>query len=328
MRRRKFIALLGGAAAAWPLAVRAQPRERMRRIGVLMNLTAGDQEAQSRIAGFLQSLQERGWVVGRNVRVEYRWGGGDAALYRKGAEELIALAPDVLLASGSAALTALRPLTRTEPIVFVNVVDPVGGGFVASLAHPGGNCTGFTLFEYSIAGKWVELLKQVAPGLKYAAILRDPRGPWASAQFGAIQAVAPSLGIELTAIDSREAVTIERAITAFAQRPNGALVTTASNIGSHRKLIIELAARHRLPAIYPFAYYVNDGGLLAYGPNSIDQYRLAAGYLDRILKGEKPADLPVQAPTKYELVINLKTAKALGLDVPPTVLARADDVIE
>jgi ABC-type uncharacterized transport system substrate-binding protein len=302
VKRRDFITLFGGAAAAWPLAVRAQPRERMRRIGVLMNLTAGDQEAQSRIAGFLQSLQERGWVVGRNVRVEYRWG-GDAALYRKGAEELIALAPDVLLASGTGALTALQPLTQTEPIVFVNVVDPVGGGFVASLAHPGGNCTGFTVFEYSIAGKWVELLKQVAPGLKYAAILRDPRGPWASAQFGAIQAVAPSLGIELTAIDSREAVTIERAITAFAQKPNGGLITTASAIGPHRKLIIERAARHRLPAIYPFAYYANDGGLLAYGPNSIDQYGLAAGYVDRLLK-EKPADLPEQTPTKYELVIN------------------------
>jgi putative tryptophan/tyrosine transport system substrate-binding protein len=327
VRRRRFITLLGGAAVC-PLAVRAQQRERMRRIGVLMNLSPGDQEGQSRIAGFLQGLQERGWAVGGNVRIDYRWGGNDAALYRKGAEELIALAPDILMASGTAALGALHSLTRTVPIVFANVIDPVGGGFVASLAQPKGNATGFTVFEYSIAGKWLERLKQIAPSLRYAAVLRDPSSPYASGQFGVIQALAPSLGVELVPVDSREAEEIERAITAFAQKPNGGLLITASAIGLQRKLIIELAARYRLPAIYPFAFYAGDGGLLAYGPNSIDQYRRAAGYVDRILKGEKPADLPVQAPVKYDLVINLRTARALGLDVPAVLLATADEVIE
>jgi putative ABC transport system substrate-binding protein len=330
VKRRTFITLLGGAAA-WPLATRAQQREPMRRIGVLMNQSPGDQEAQSRIAGFLQGLQERGWEVGRNVRIEYRWGGAaDAALYRKDADELIAGAPDVLLASTDSALAALQQLTRTVPIVFVNVVDPVGRGFVASLAQPGGNSTGFTVFEYSIAGKWLELLKQIAPNLRYTGILRAPSGAGGGAigQFGVIQALAPSLGVELAPIDASDAETIERGITAFAQKPNGGLVTLASNLGLHRELISALAARHRLPAIYPFAYYAHAGGLLAYGPNSIDNYRRAAGYVDRILKGEKPADLPVQAPTKYELVINLKTAKALGLTVPDALLARADEVIE
>jgi putative tryptophan/tyrosine transport system substrate-binding protein len=327
VKRRQFITLIGGAAA-WPLAARAQPRKPMRRIGVLTNLTAGDQEAQSRIAGFLQGLQERGWVVGRNVRIDYRWGGNDAALFRKSAEELLALAPDIFLATGAIGLSALQPLTRTVPIVFVNVVDPVGGGFVASLAHPGGNCTGFTVFEFSIAGKWAELLKQAVPGLRNTAILRDPSVASAGAQFGAIQAVAPSLGLELTPIDSREAETIERGVGAFARKSNGGLVTLSSSVGVHRKLVIELAARHRLPAIYPFAYYASDGGLLAYGPDSVENYRRAAGYVDRILNGEKPGDLPVQAPTKYELVINLKTAKTLGLEIPPTLLARADEVIE
>ena len=267
-------------------------------------------------------------MVGGNVRIDYRWGGNDAALYRKGAEELIALAPDIVVASGTVALGAVHSQTRTVPIVFVNAVDPVGGGFVASLGHPGGTSTGFTVFEYSIAGKWLNFLKQIAPNLRYAAVLRDPSTPHSSAQFGVIQALAPSLSVELVPIDSRSAEEIERAITAFAQKPNGGLVATACALGLNRKLIIELAARHRLPAIYPFAFYAGDGGLLAYGPNSIDQYRRAAGYVDRILKGEKPADLPVQAPTKYELVINLKTAKALGLDVPATLLARADEVIE
>jgi putative tryptophan/tyrosine transport system substrate-binding protein len=327
MRRREFIALIGGVAT-WPLAVRAQPRVRMRRIGVLMNLDAGDQEGQSRIAGFLQGLQERGWAVGGNVRIDFRWGGNDAALYRKGAEELIALGPDIVVASGTVALGAVHSQTRTVPIVFVNVVDPVGGGFVVSLGHPGGNSTGFTVFEYSIAGKWLELLKQIEPNLRYAAVLRDPNNPTASGQFGVIQALAPSLDVELVPIDSREAEEIERAISTFAQKRNGGLVITASAIGLHRKLIIELAARQRLPAIYPFAYYASDGGLLAYGPNSIDQYRRAAGYVDRILKGEKPADLPVQAPVKYELVVNLKTAKALGREVPPALLTQADEVIE
>jgi putative ABC transport system substrate-binding protein len=326
--RREFIVGLGGAAMASPLLAHAQQHERMRRIGVLMNLSPGDQEGQSRIAGFLQGLQEHGWAVGGNVRIDYRWGGNDAGLYRKGAEEFIAATPDVLLASTDFALTALQSLTRTVPIVFVNLVDPVGGGFVASLAHPGGNCTGFTVFEYSIAGKWVELLKQVAPGTRYAAILRDSSFPGAGAQFGVIQAVAPFLGIEPMPIDSREAVSIERSITVFAQKPNAALVTTASGIGLHRKLIIELAARYRLPAIYPFAFYASDGGLLAYGPNSIDPYRRAAGYVDRILRGEKPADLPVQAPVKYDLVINVKTATVLGLTLPPFLLATADAVIE
>jgi putative tryptophan/tyrosine transport system substrate-binding protein len=327
MRRREVIRLIGGAAA-WPLAARAQPRERMRRIGVLMNLDAGDQEGQSRIAGFLQGLQERGWVVGGNVRIDFRWGGNDAALYRKGAEELIALGPDIVVASGTVALGAVHSQTRTVPIVFVNVVDPVGGGFVVSLGHPGGNSTGFTVFEYSIAGKWLELLKQIEPNLRYAAVLRDPNNPTASGQFGVIQALAKSLDVEVVPIDSREAEEIERAISTFAQKRNGGLVITASAIGLHRKLIIELAARQRLPAIYPFAYYASDGGLLAYGPNSIDQYRRAAGYVDRILKGEKPADLPVQAPVKYELVVNLKTAKALGREVPPALLTQADEVIE
>jgi putative ABC transport system substrate-binding protein len=293
-----------------------------------MQFTADDPEAQARIAGLLQGLQERGWVVGGNVRIDHRWGRNDAALYRKGAEELIALAPDILVASGTQALAAVHSLTRTLPIVFVNIVDPVGGGFVASLARPGNNSTGFTVFEYSIAGKWLELLKQIAPNLRHAAVLRDPSTPHASAQFGVIQALAPSLSVEIVPIDSRIAEEIERAITAFAQKPNGGLITTASAIGLNRKLIIGLAARHRLPAIYPFAFYAGDGGLLAYGPNSIDPYRRAAGYVDRILKGEKPADLPVQAPTKYELVINLKTAKALGIDVPATLLAIADEVIE
>jgi putative ABC transport system substrate-binding protein len=262
------------------------------------------------------------------VRIDYRWGGNDAALYRKSAEELIALAPDVLMASGSAALGAFHSLTRTVPIVFANVIDPVGAGFVASLAQPKGNATGFTVFEYSIAGKWLERLKQIAPSLRYTAVLRDPSSPYASGQFGVIQALAPSLGVELVPVDSREAEEIERAISAFAQKPNGGLLITASAIGLQRKLIIELAAGYRLPAIYPFAYYASDGGLLAYGPNSIDQYRRAAGYVDRILKGEKPADLPVQAPVKYDLVINLRTARALGLDVPPVLLATADEVIE
>jgi putative tryptophan/tyrosine transport system substrate-binding protein len=328
MRRRTFISLVG-AAATWPLAARAQQRDRMRRIGVLMNQSPGDQEAQSRIAGFLQGLQELGWMVGRNVRIEYRWGGAaDAAQYRKGADELIAVAPDILLASTDSALDALQSVTRTVPIVFVNVVDPVGRGFVASLARPGGNSTGFTVFEYSIAGKWLELLKQIAPSLRYAGILRAPSGAGSIGQFGVIQALAPSLGLELVPIIASEAETIERGVTAFAQKSERGLVTLASDLGSHRELIIALAARHRLPAIYPFAYYANAGGLLSYGPNSIDNYRRAAGYVDRILKGEKPSDLPVQAPVKYDLVINLKAAKALGLTMPDRLLATADDVIE
>jgi putative tryptophan/tyrosine transport system substrate-binding protein len=292
-----------------------------------MNLTPGDPEAQTRIAGFMQGLQELGWAVGRNLRVDYRWG-GDADRYRIGAEELVALAPNVILASTNPALVAAQQVTRTLPIVFVNVVDPVGQGFVAGLARPGGNATGFTLYEYGIAGKWLELLKQIAPRVTRAAILRDPTNSNSLGQLGAIQAVAPSLGVELTLIDGRDAAGTEHKVTTFARSPNGGLIVLASGLGGHRDLYITLAARHRLPAVYPFPYFVSAGGLICYGPDSVDQYRRAATYVDRILKGEKAADLPVQAPVKYELVINLKTAKALGLDVPATVLARADEVIE
>jgi ABC-type uncharacterized transport system substrate-binding protein len=334
LKRREFMSLLGSAAAAsslsWPsLRAHAQEPGRMRRIGVLMNLSPGDQEVQARLAGFLQGLQERGWAVGRNVRIDYRWGGSDAALFRKGAEELLQSAPDILLASSTPAIAALQSLTRTVPIVFVNVVDPVGAGFVASLGRPGGNSTGFSLFEYSIAGKRLELLKEIAPGLKRAAVLRDSSNPSGIGQFAVLQATAPALRMELTPVDTREADAIERDLTAFARQPDGGLVVVASATqGFHRNLIFTLAARLRLPAVYTFSYYVSDGGLLSYGPNSIDNYRRAAEYVDRILKGEKPADLPVQAPVKYELAINLKTAKALGLDVPATLLARADEVIE
>jgi putative ABC transport system substrate-binding protein len=332
--QRRFITLLGGAAAAFSLSwppprAHAQTPSRMRRIGVLMNLSPGDQEAQARLAGLLQGLQERGWAVGRNVRIDYRWGGNDAALFRRGGAELLQSVPDILLASSTPAIAALQSLTRTVPIVFVNVVDPVGAGFVASLGRPGGNSTGFSLFEYSIAGKLLELLKEIAPGLKRVAVLRDSSNPSGIGQFAVLQATALALRMELTPIDTREADAIERDLTAFARLPDGGLVVVASATqGFHRNLIFKLAARLRLPAVYPFSYYVSDGGLLSYGPSSIDNYRRAAEYVDRILKGEKPADLPVQAPVKYELVINLKTAKALGLTVPDTLLARADEVIE
>jgi putative ABC transport system substrate-binding protein len=329
MRRREFITLLGGAAAAWPLAARAQQREQMRRIGVLMNLTADDAEGQGRLAAFMQGLQEAGWSVGRNVRVDLRWGGGDPELYRSHAAELVALAPDVFLAAGAIVTRALQRATRTIPIVFANAVDPVGMGFVASLARPGGNATGFTIFEFSMGGKWLELLKQIAPGITRAAVLRDPSLASGAGEFGAVQTVAPSFGVELHPIDVRDADEMDRAITAFASESNGGLIVTQNATAIlHRKLIIALAARHRLPAIYGYPSFVTDGGLISYGPDSMDGYRRAAGYVDRILKGAKPADLPVQAPTKYELAINLKTAKALGLDVPPTVLARATEVIE
>jgi putative ABC transport system substrate-binding protein len=292
-----------------------------------MNLTAGDPEAQTRIAGFMQGLQELGWAVGRNVRVDYRWG-GDADRYRRGADELVALAPDLILASTNPAMAATQLVTRTVPVVFVNVVDPVGEGFIASLARPGGNATGFTLYEFSIAGKWLELLKEIAPRVVRAAIVRDATNPNSLGQLGAIQAVAPSFGVELSLIDGRDADDTDRAVTAFASSTNGGLIVLASGLGAHRDLFITLAARHRLPAVYPFPYYVNAGGLISYGPDSVDQYRRAASYVDRILKGEKPADLPVQAPIKYALAINLKTAKALGLEIPPMLLARADEVIE
>jgi len=328
MRRREFITLLGGAAAALPLAARAQQSERMRRVGVLMNFTSDDPVSQDRLAAFVQGLQELGWTVGRNLQVDYRWGAGNVERYRTFAAELVALTPDVLVTAGAPAVEALQRATRTVPIVFTNVTDPVGGGLVASLARPGGNTTGLTLSEYGLSGKWLELLKEIAPRVTRAAVLRDPVAVGIG-QFAAIQAVAPSLQMELSPVDVRDASEIERAVTAFADRPSGGLIATASAPPAiHRELIIALATRHKLPAVYPFRYYVTSGGLISYGPDTVDQYRLAARYVDRVLKGEKPADLPVQAPTKYELVINLKTAKALALEVPPTLLARADEVIE
>jgi putative ABC transport system substrate-binding protein len=330
IQRRKFLAtLLGGAAAAWPLAARAQQSERMRRVGVLMNLTADDPETSARVTAFAQGLQQLGWTDGRNVRIDYRWSAGDADRSRKYAAELVALAPDVILANGSPAVAPLQQLTRTVPIVFVYIVDPVGAGFVESLPRPGGNITGFTFFEYGMSAKWLELLKEIVPQLKQAAVLRDPTIASGAGQYAVIQAVAPSLGVELRAVGVGDAGEIERAITAFARSSNGGLIVTGSSLAAvHRDLIVTLAARHRLPAVYPFRYFAARGGMMSYGANSIDPIRRAVGYVDRILKGEKPADLPVQAPTKYELVINLKTAKALGLEVPPTLLARADEVIE
>ena len=328
MKRRQFITLLGGAAA-WPLAARAQQPERMRRIGVLMTLAADDPEGQARLMAFAQGLQELGWTIGRNVRIDTRWGAGDAERYRRYAAELVALAPDVILANGSPALAPLQQATRSVPIVFTIVADPVGAGYVDSLARPGGNITGFSNFEYSITGKWLELLKDIAPRVTRAAVLRDSTIAAGPGQFGAIQAVAPSLGVDLRPVDVRDAGEIERAIAAFALDSNGGLIVTGSPAATfHRELIIALAARHRLPAVYNNRRFAAEGGLISYGTDFIDQYRRAAGYVDRILKGEKPADLPVQAPTRYELVINLKTAKALGIEVPTTVLARADEVIE
>jgi putative tryptophan/tyrosine transport system substrate-binding protein len=330
MQRREFITLLGGAAVAWPRATRAQQADRIRRVGVLESRTADDPEGKARVAVFAQALRELGWTGGRNMRIDYRWAAADADRYRTYAAELVALAPDVILASSSASVTALQQTTRTVPIVFVNVIDPVGAGFVASLARPGGNSTGFTLFEYSLSGKWLELFKEIAPNLTRIAILRDPAIAAGIGQFAVIQAMAPpSFGVELSPIDERDGGEIERDIAAFARAPNGGLIVTASSGAvAYRELIITLAARHRLPAVYPFRYFVTSGGLISYGPDTTEQYRRAAGYVDRILKGQKAVDLPVQAPTKYELAINLKTAKALGLTVPPSLLARADQVIE
>jgi putative ABC transport system substrate-binding protein len=330
MRRREFLTLLGGAAVAWPRAAYAQQADRMRRVGVLLNRAADDPEEQARVAAFLQQLQELGWTDGRNVRVDYRWAAADANRSRTYAAELVALAPDVILAAGSQSTAALLQTTRTVPIVFVNVVDPVGAGYVARLARPGGNATGFSAFEYSLSGKWLELLKEIAPNLTRIAILRDPAIAAGIGQFAVIQAMAsPSLGVELSPIDVRDGGEIERDVAALAREPSGGLIMTASTVTAVRfKLIIMLAARHRLPAVYPFRYFVTSGGLISYGPDPTDQFRRAAGYVDRILKGEKAADLPVQAPTKYELAINLKTAKTLGLTVSPSLLARADQVIE
>jgi putative ABC transport system substrate-binding protein len=326
VKRRDFIILLGGAAA-WPLGVQAQQRERMRRVGVLMNLASDDAEEQARLAAFHQGLQQLGWTVGRNVQIDYRWAAGDAGRFHRYAEELLALAPDVMLASATPSVQALQQATHSVPIVFAQVTDPVGAGLVASLARPGGNITGFTPMEFGFGAKWLELLKEIAPRVTRVAVLRDLTiGP---AQLSAIQAVAPSFGVELSAVGVRDADEIERAVAAFARSSNAGMIVTASTWGAvHRDLITMLAARHRLPAVYSFRYYATRGGLISYGANTIDIYGHAASYVDRILKGEKPADLPVQAPTKYELVINLKTAKALGLTVPDTLLARADEVIE
>jgi putative tryptophan/tyrosine transport system substrate-binding protein len=330
MRRREFITLFGVAALAGPRAARAQQADRVRRVGVLMSRAAGDPEEQARLAGFLRGLQKLGWTDGRNVRIDYRWAAADADRSRTYAAELVALAPDVILSSGSTSVAALLQTTRTVPIVFVNVVDPIGAGYVARLARPGGNATGFTAFEYSLSGKWLELLKEIAPTLTRIAILRDPALASGIGQFAAIQAMAPSsFGVELSPIDVRDGGEIERDVAAFARESNGGLIVTGSSSAAvHRELIVMLAARHRLPAVYPFRYFVTSGGLISYGPDPIDEFRRAASYVDRILKGEKAADLPVQAPTTYELAINLKTAKALGLTLPPSLLARADEVIE
>jgi len=329
LKRREFITLLGGAAVAWPLAARAQQRERMRRIGVLMTLAADDPEGQARLTAFVQGLQELGWTDGRNVQIDYRWPAGDAERIRRYAAELAALAPDIILAGGGAVVPSLLQATRTIPIVFTQTPDPVGAGFVESLARPGGNVTGFTSFEYGIGAKWLELLKEIAPHVTRAAVIRDPTIASGIGQWGAIQTAAPSFGVELRPVDVRDASEIERAVAAFARSANGGLIVAASTLAIvHREPIITLAARHKLPAVYANRFFVTGGGLISYGPDSVDPHRRAAGYVDRILKGEKSADLPVQAPTKYELVINLKTAKALGLEVPPTLLARADEVIE
>jgi ABC-type uncharacterized transport system substrate-binding protein len=324
MKRREFITLIGGAAA-WPLAARAQQSERVRRIGVLMYWSADDAEGQARLAAFTQALKQLGWS---DLRIDTRWATADDI--RRHAAELVALAPDVLVAAtGTATVAPLLQATRTVPIVFVTVIDPVGAGFVANLARPGGNATGFTIYEYSMSGKWLELLKEIAPRVTRAAVLRDPAVASGIGQFGAVQIVAPSLGVELSPVDVRDAGEIERAVTEFARGSNGGLIVTGSAAAIvHRELIATLAARHRLPAVYPGRYSVTAGGLISYGPDLIDQFRRAAGYVDRILKGEKPADLPVQAPTKYELVVNLRTAKAMSITVPETLLARADEVIE
>ena len=329
--RRQFLHRAVGAAALPAVShiARAQQAERVRRIGVLMNFSADDAEGQARLAAFRQGLQQAGWSVGGNIRIDYRWAADDAELFRKYAAELVALAPDVILASGNPSVAALQQATRSVPIVFAPIGDAVASGFVESLARPGGNITGFSAFEYSLSGKWLELLKELSPRVSRAAIVRDLGLPQGSGLLGAIQSVAPSLSVELSPINVGDTAAFERAVAAFARSTNGGLIVTTSPWAvAHRDLIIALAAQHHLPAVYAFRYFVTSGGLISYGPSSIDQFRRAAGYIDRILRGEKPADLPVQTPTKYELVINLKTARALGLEIPPTVLARADEVIE
>ena len=328
MRRREFILLIGGAAATWPLAARAQEPSGVRRIGVLMNIS-DDPEGKARLAAFRQSLEQLGWIDGRNVRIDTKWADGDVERIRRLATEMVAQSPDVILATGSAAAAPLLQATRTVPIVFVNTPDPVGAGYVKSLARPGGNATGFLLFEYSIGAKWLDLLKQIAPEVNRVAVLRDATISAGLGQYGAVQSAASSFGVEASAIDLRDVSEIERDIAAFATTPGGGLIVSASPVATrHRDLIVKLAARHKLPAIYYERFFVAEGGLISYGPNIVDQYRRAPSYVDRILRGEKPADLPVQAPTKYELVINLKTAKALNLNVPNTLIGRADQLIE
>jgi putative ABC transport system substrate-binding protein len=329
MRRREFITLMGGAAATWPLAARAQQPEPMRRIGVLMNRGPDDAEGQALVAAFQQAMQQLGWSDGRNMRIDVRWGANDVERDRKYAAELVALAPDVIVASGTLSATALQNVTRTLPIVFAQIADPVGAGLVDTLARPGGNTTGFMNFEYSLSGKWLELLKEIVPNMRRAAVLRDSGTPAGIGQFSAIQGAAQSLGVELSPVSIRDAAEIERAVAALARSANVGLVVTASaSASAQHDLIVTLAARYKLPAVYSDRFNVTGGGLVSYGPDRFGQFRSAASYVDRILKGEKPADLPVQAPTKYELAVNLKTAKALGLTIPPSVLGRADEVIE
>jgi putative ABC transport system substrate-binding protein len=329
MRRRQLITLLGGAAVAWPLRTMAQPADRMRRVGVLSALTADDPEGQARLVVFREALQALGWIDGRNLQIDVRWSAGDAEGLRKNAVDLAAHAPDVILAAGNSSISTLLQATRSVPIVFVTATDPVGAGFVNSLARPGANATGFLAFDYSVSAKWLELLKETTPGLARAGVLRNPAIAAAIGQFAVIQAAAPSLRVEVSALNVRDTSEIEGVVAAFARGANGGLIVTASVLAVRgRSLIIGLAAQHKLPAVYYGRHYVTAGGLMSYGPDWPDQYRRAANYVDRILKGEKPADLPVQAPTKYELVFNLKTAKALGLTAPPSLLARADEVIE
>ena len=327
MRRRNFLSVLGGAAA-WPLAARAQPSDRMRRIGVLIGV-ADDAQGQARLAAFRKGMQDLGWAEGRNARFDVRFTGGAAERAQTYAAELVALAPDAILANTAAVVSTLQQQTKTIPIVFVQVLDPVSSGFVESLARPGGNITGFSGFDFGLGAKWLEILKDIVPGVTRVGVLRDPTLPGGSGALGAIQAVAPSLKVELTALDVRDAASIERGLAALAREPNGGVIVVA-NPGAtvHLDLIIALVARHRLPAVYPYRFFATRGGLISYGTDNLAEWRQAASYVDRILKGEKPADLPVQAPTKYELVINLKTAKALGIEIPPTLLARADEVIE
>ena len=328
MRRREFITLLGGAAS-WPVAVRAQQGERIRRIGALIGFAQTDSYGQASANAFRQGLEQLGWVDGRNVRIDTKWSGGDVERVRRLATEMVAQSPDVILASGSAAAAPLLQATRTVPIVFVNTPDPVGAGYVKSLARPGGNATGFSLFEYSIGGKWLDLLKQIAPEVNRVAVLRDHAISGGLGQYAAVQSAASSFGVEASAVNLRDASEIERDIAAFATTPGGGLIVSASPVATQRRdLIVRLAARHKLPAIYYERFFVTEGGLISYGPDIVDQFRRAPSYVDRILKGEKPADLPVQAPTKYELVINLRTAKTLNLNVPNTLIGRADQLIE